>query len=96
MGQGRVEALLILGGNPVYNAPADLNFVERLQKVPLRIRHGLFVDETSYQCLWHLPETHYLEAWSDARAYDGTASIVQPLIEPLCEGAGPPTKCWRS
>ncbi len=77
---------MILGGNPVYNAPADLNFVERLQKVPLRIHHGLFVDETSYQCHWHLPEAHYLEAWSDARAYDGTASIVQPLIEPLYEG----------
>ena len=79
MEQGRVEFLVILGGNPVYTAPADLNFVEHLQKVPLRIHHGLFVDETSYQCHWHLPEAHYLEAWSDAQAYDGTASIVQPL-----------------
>ena len=50
------------------------------------IHHGLYVDETSYQCHWHLPEAHYLEAWSDARAYDGTASIVQPLIEPLYQG----------
>ena len=86
MEQGRVEFLVILGGNPVYTAPADLNFVEHLQKVPLRIHHGLFVDETSYQCHWHLPEAHYLEAWSDAQAYDGTASIVQPLIEPLYQG----------
>ena len=86
MEQGRVEFLVILGGNPVYTAPADLNFVEHLQKVPLRIHHGLYVDETSYQCHWHLPEAHYLEAWSDARAYDGTASIVQPLIEPLYQG----------
>ena len=86
MEQGRVEFLVILGGNPVYTAPADLNFVNQLQKVPLRIHHGLFVDETSYQCHWHLPEAHYLEAWSDAQAYDGTASIVQPLIEPLYQG----------
>ena len=83
MEQGRVEFLMILGGNPVYNAPADLKFAEHLEKVPLRMHHGLYVDETSLLCHWHLPETHYLEAWSDARAYDGTASIVQPLIEPL-------------
>jgi len=86
MKKGIVEFLVILGGNPVYAAPADLNFVEALQMVPLRLRHGLFVDETSYQCHWHLPEAHYLEAWSDVRAYDGTASIVQPLIEPLYQG----------
>ncbi len=82
----RVDFLMILGGNPVYTAPADSDFAKYLEKVPLRIRHGLYVDETSYQCHWHLPETHYLEAWSDARAYDGTASIVQPLVEPLYEG----------
>lgn len=86
MKQGRVEFLAILGGNPVYSAPADLNFADHLQSVPLRVHHGLFLDETSYQCHWHLPEAHYLEAWSDARAYDGTASIIQPLIEPLYEG----------
>ncbi|MEN6452025.1 MAG: 4Fe-4S dicluster domain-containing protein, partial [Thermoguttaceae bacterium] len=86
MERGQVALLVILGGNPVYAAPADLDFTEQLQKVPLRVRHGLFIDETSYHCHWHLPETHYLEAWSDARAYDGTASIVQPLIEPLYEG----------
>ncbi len=83
MEQGRVEFLMILGGNPVYNAPVDVKFAEHLEKVPLRMHHGLYVDETSLRCHWHLPETHYLEAWSDARAYDGTASIVQPLIEPL-------------
>ena len=86
MERGRVELLVILGGNPVYTAPADLQFAKYLEKVPLRVRHGLYVDETSYQCHWHLPEAHYLEAWSDARAYDGTASIVQPLIEPLYQG----------
>jgi MoCo/4Fe-4S cofactor protein with predicted Tat translocation signal len=86
MERGRVEFLMILGGNPAYTAPADLKFSERMQKVPLSIHHGLYSDETSYQCHWHLPETHYLEAWSDARAYDGTASIAQPLIEPLYQG----------
>jgi MoCo/4Fe-4S cofactor protein with predicted Tat translocation signal len=86
MERGRVELLMILGGNPVYTAPVDFKFTEHLQKVPLRIHHGLYVDETSYQCHWHLPEAHYLEAWSDGRAYDGTTSIAQPLIEPLYQG----------
>src|SRR5262249_52823281 len=80
MDAGTVEVLLILGGNPVFTAPADFRFVERMQKVPLRIHHSLFQDETSRQCYWHLPDTHYLEAWSDTRAFDGTASIMQPLI----------------
>jgi molybdopterin-containing oxidoreductase family iron-sulfur binding subunit len=91
MAQGKVEFLLILGGNPAYNAPADLPFAENLEKLTARegslvVRHGLYQDETSYQCQWHLPEAHYLEAWSDARAYDGTESLVQPLIEPLYQG----------
>jgi molybdopterin-containing oxidoreductase family iron-sulfur binding subunit len=86
MSQGKVEFLVILGGNPAYAAPADVNFVEAMRRVPLRIHHSLFMDETSYECHWHLPAAHYLEAWSDARAYDGTASIVQPLIEPLYQG----------
>ncbi len=86
MDEGRVEMLVMIGGNPVYTAPADVKFTEALQKVPLRIHHSLTLDETSYQCQWHLPEAHYLEAWSDARAYDGTASIVQPLVEPLYQG----------
>jgi len=86
MDAGQVDLLLIIGGNPVYNAPADLQFVERLSKVPLRVHLGLYDDETSAQCHWHIPETHYLETWSDARAYDGTVSIVQPLIAPLYRG----------
>jgi molybdopterin-containing oxidoreductase family iron-sulfur binding subunit len=57
-----------------------------LQNVPLRVHLGIYQDETARQCHWHLPEAHYLEAWSDARTYDGTASIVQPLIEPLYQG----------
>jgi molybdopterin-containing oxidoreductase family iron-sulfur binding subunit len=86
MERGRVEMLVILGGNPVYTAPADVAFARNLEKVPLRIHHSMGLDETSYLCHWHLPEAHYLETWSDARAYDGTASIVQPLIEPLYQG----------
>jgi molybdopterin-containing oxidoreductase family iron-sulfur binding subunit len=90
MDQGRVEVLLVLGGNPVFTAPADFHFSERMQKVPLRIHLGLYQDETARQCHWHLPEAHYLEAWGDTRAFDGTASIVQPLIEPLYRGRSAP------
>jgi molybdopterin-containing oxidoreductase family iron-sulfur binding subunit len=86
MDNGRVEVLVILGGNPAYNAPADLAFAERMRKLPLRFRLGLYQDETSLQCQWHMPEAHYLETWGDTRAFDGTASIAQPLIEPLDHG----------
>src|SRR5207245_2126033 len=75
-----------IGGNPVYTAPADFQLAEILPRVKLRFRLGLYADETSSVCQWHLPEAHYLESWSDARAFDGTASIVQPLIEPLYQG----------
>jgi MoCo/4Fe-4S cofactor protein with predicted Tat translocation signal len=86
MNAGRVELLAIVGGNPVYNAPADFAFADAMQKVPLRVRHGLYYDETSAFCHWHVPAAHYLETWSDARAYDGTVSIIQPLIAPLYTG----------
>ena len=86
MNSGQVDLLLILGGNPVYNAPADLDFTAALRNVPLRIHHSLYKDETSELCQWHIPEAHYLESWSDARAYDGTVSIIQPLIAPLYSG----------
>jgi molybdopterin-containing oxidoreductase family iron-sulfur binding subunit len=79
----RVRALLILGGNPVYTAPADLEFADALASVPFSVHLGRYDDETAAACLWHLAESHYLEAWSDVRAFDGTASIVQPLIQPL-------------
>jgi molybdopterin-containing oxidoreductase family iron-sulfur binding subunit len=82
----QVKLLVILGGNPVYNAPADLGFAEALGNVDLRAHLGLYQDETSRQCQWHLPEAHFLEAWGDTRAFDGTASLVQPLIEPLYQG----------
>ena len=83
---GRVEMLVIVGGNPVYNTPADLKLDKnRMFKPELKLRVHLsqYKDETSELCHWHIPESHYLEAWSDTRAYDGTVTIVQPLIEPL-------------
>jgi len=86
MERSRVDLLMVLGGNPALTAPADVPFASALDKVPLRVHLGLYRDETSRLCHWHLPEAHYLEAWSDARAYDGAASIVQPLIEPLYQG----------
>jgi MoCo/4Fe-4S cofactor protein with predicted Tat translocation signal len=86
MNSGQVDLLLILGGNPVYNAPADLDFTAAIRKVPLRIHLSLYKDETSELCQWHIPEAHYLESWGDTRAYDGTVSIIQPLIAPLYSG----------
>lgn len=86
MNQARVEVLLILGGNPVYSAPADLDFAAALQKVPFSAHLSLYMDETSMRTTWHVPAAHYLESWSDTRTFDGTVSIVQPLIEPLYGG----------
>ena len=84
---GRVKMLVILGGNPVYNTPADLKLnEERLNKIGLRVHLGQHVDETAEYCHWHIAEKHFLETWSDARAFDGTVSLVQPLIEPLYDG----------
>jgi MoCo/4Fe-4S cofactor protein with predicted Tat translocation signal len=83
MGAGKVETLVILGGNPAYNAPHDFDFLEKLKKVHSSVHLSPYFDETSAYCNWHIPESHFLETWSDARAYDGTASIIQPLISPL-------------
>jgi molybdopterin-containing oxidoreductase family iron-sulfur binding subunit len=86
MNAGKVKWLLILDANPVYTAPADLNFAEALGKVPKSAHLGSHVDETSQIAHWHINSAHYLESWSDARAYDGTLSVVQPMIEPLYGG----------
>jgi molybdopterin-containing oxidoreductase family iron-sulfur binding subunit len=86
MDAGQVELLVILGGNPVFTAPADLKFAEKLTKVGLTIYHGLYVDETAHLCHWNVADTHPLESWGDARAYDGTVTLMQPLIAPLYEG----------
>jgi len=83
IGAGQVETLVVLGGNPAYNAPADLDFAALMKRVKTTIRLGLHADETSREATWHLPCAHYLESWGDARTSDGTVVPIQPLIEPL-------------
>ncbi len=85
MAGGQVDLLLSLSGNPVLTAPVDFDFAAQLANVGLAVHLSLYADETSQLCRWHLPETHYLEQWGDVRAYDGTVSIIQPLINPLYE-----------
>lgn len=86
MHAGRVTMLLILGGNPVYSAPADFDFSGGLARVDFRVSHSLHDDETAVLCDWRIPAAHYLESWSDLRSFDGTVSTVQPLIQPLYGG----------
>jgi molybdopterin-containing oxidoreductase family iron-sulfur binding subunit len=86
MSAGEVKTLVILGGNPAYDAPADLSFAAALAKVPFSLHLSPYADETSVRCTWHVPETHLFESWTDTRAGDATVSIVQPLIAPLYDG----------
>jgi len=83
---GQVEALVVIGGNPAYNAPADLNWSQTQRKAKTVVRLGYYEDETFAASDWHLPLAHYLESWGDARTSDGTLVPVQPLIEPLFGG----------
>jgi len=85
---GKIDLLIILGGDPAYDAPSDLEFADVLKngKIPLRVHLGLYQNETAELCQWHINQAHELEAWGDARAYDGTVSIIQPLIAPLYNG----------
>jgi MoCo/4Fe-4S cofactor protein with predicted Tat translocation signal len=83
---GSVETLLILGGNPAYDAPAEIEFAELLSRVPMSIHLSLYDDETSHLCTWHLPQAHGLEAWGDGTSWDGTLTLRQPLILPLYGG----------
>ena len=86
MHDGAVDTLLVLDANPVYQAPGDLDFAAALPHVTHLMHLGLYRDETGALAEWHLPQAHEFEAWSDARAFDGTASLVQPLIAPLNDG----------
>jgi Fe-S-cluster-containing dehydrogenase component/anaerobic selenocysteine-containing dehydrogenase len=86
MKKGSVGTLLILGGNPAYDAPADLDFLARLRALGSSVHLSSHFNETSEACLWHAPRAHELEAWGDLRAVDGTVSIQQPLIAPLFNG----------
>ncbi|MCH7976327.1 MAG: TAT-variant-translocated molybdopterin oxidoreductase, partial [Bacteroidetes bacterium] len=87
MQAGRIQLLLMLGTNPVYSLPAGLNFAEALGHVGTSVHVGLHRDETGQVATWHVPGTHFLESWDDGRAWDGTMSIIQPLIAPLYEAA---------
>ena len=89
MKAGTVQTLVVLGGNPVFDAPADLDFAGAMKKVPNTIALGHNVDETSASAAWHIPRAHFLESWGDARAVGGTLSVVQPLILPLFGGRSP-------
>jgi MoCo/4Fe-4S cofactor protein with predicted Tat translocation signal len=83
---GKVDWLVILNSNPIYSAPADLEFLSAFNKANVVAHLGPNVDETGQIAHWHIPSAHYLESWSDARAYDGTVSVVQPMIDPLYGG----------
>lgn len=83
---GKVDSLFILGGNPVFTSPADLDFGGALAKAKFVAHLGLSMDETAALCTWHVPEAHALEAWGDARGHDGSVSVIQPLIEPMANG----------
>lgn len=89
MESGAIKTLFILGGNPVYDAPWDTNFEAALGKVATSIHLSEYVNETSAKTTWHLPRAHFLEAWGDARTWDGTLTIAQPLIAPLYGGVSP-------
>ncbi len=86
MNAGKVDWLMILNANPVYSAPADLEFEDAMGNVKTVAHLGLHYDETGQNAQWHVNAAQYLESWSDARAYDGTASVVQPMIDPLYGG----------
>ena len=86
MNAGAVEMLVVLEGNPLFTAPCDIDLARGFSLVKLGVRLGSHEDETSAASHWHIPAAHFLETWSDARAFDGTASILQPLIEPLYAG----------
>jgi molybdopterin-containing oxidoreductase family iron-sulfur binding subunit len=89
MKAGRVSLLLVLGTNPVYSAPADLGFETALANVETSVHLGLHDDETAARCHWHVPAAHDFETWGDARAFDGTVTLQQPMIEPLYGGRSP-------
>jgi Fe-S-cluster-containing dehydrogenase component len=83
MDAGKVDTLLIFGSNPVYDAPHDFDFTSKLQKVGTSVHVSTHFDETAEYSKWHVAESHYLETWGDVRAFDGTVSVIQPLIAPL-------------
>jgi molybdopterin-containing oxidoreductase family iron-sulfur binding subunit len=86
MAAGQVNTLVVLGWNPVYTAPADLDFLNNFKKVANVVYLAQSEDETAKAAKWVIPQAHYLESWGDGLAPDGTASIQQPVIQPLYNG----------
>lgn len=86
IGKNEVTSLVILGGNPVYGAPADLDVATVIKNVPWSAHLSVPLNETSKATMWHIPGLHYLENWGDARTVDGVVSPIQPMIEPLFGG----------
>ena len=86
MKAGKVDWLLILNANPVYTAPVDLHFDQAMNNVKHTVHLGSHFNETAVVAEWHINGTHFLENWSDTRAYDGTATVIQPMIDPLYGG----------
>ncbi|MBB3230938.1 TAT-variant-translocated molybdopterin oxidoreductase [Halomonas stenophila] len=89
MQAGEIDSLVIMGTNPAYSAPGELAFAEACQRVPWRCHFGTTFDETARLVHWHIPATHPLESWGDARAHDGTVGLLQPVIRPLHDGRTP-------
>ncbi|TPL02341.1 MULTISPECIES: TAT-variant-translocated molybdopterin oxidoreductase [unclassified Mesorhizobium] len=86
IGHGAIDTVAVLGANPLHTAPTRLDVRKAFSSLKLLVHHGLYRDETAFLAHWHVPAVHELESWSDIRAYDGTASLVQPLIKPLYDG----------
>jgi MoCo/4Fe-4S cofactor protein with predicted Tat translocation signal len=86
MAAGRVPTLLMFGGNPVYDAPADLDFAGALARVQTSVHLHEYQNETSQKTTWHVPKAHFLESWGDVRTWDGTITVAQPLLAPLFGG----------
>jgi molybdopterin-containing oxidoreductase family iron-sulfur binding subunit len=82
---GKVEALFLLGGNPAFACPADVDFGKHVGRAAFSVHLSIEANETAGLCAWHVPESHFLESWSDARAFDGSLSVIQPLVNPLYE-----------
>ncbi len=96
MNAGKISTAIIIDCNPAYSAPSALGFEKALRKVPLSFHMGPYLNETSVLCQWHTPLAHYLESWGDARAIDGTISVIQPIIRPLYEAAHTPNELFSA
>ena len=86
IGNKKIQTLFILGGNPAFNALANLDWANKQKSVPTVVRLGYYEDETSETAQWHVPQTHFLEHWGDTRTADGTYNVIQPMILPLFGG----------